>query len=276
MPINQIPTALLGPSAAQKDRPYPQFSNVTLVFPSLGVAAYHAGTVRLEKRFSLGFNLLTTYTWSKFLDNTDEGGSALGAGHGPYSNYYDRRADWGFSENDITHRFTVSSVYELPFGSGRHFWAHHPLRYVAGGWAVGTLATIQSGASLTVTTQTNSTNSFSSGGLRADALRNPNLAERSITRWFDTAAFQQPAAYRFGNEGVGILRADGRNVFNFSLLRNFQISERKKFQFRAEMFNAFNHPKFGNPGIALGAAGFGIVNSAVAARTVQLGLRMAF
>ena len=97
-----------------------------------------------------------------------------------------------------------------------------------------------------------------------------------LLSWFDTTAFQQPAAYRFGNEGVGILRADGRSVFNFSVLRNFQITERKKVQFRAELFNAFNHPKFGNPGIVLGAAGFGIVNSAVPARTVQLGLRMAF
>ena len=97
-----------------------------------------------------------------------------------------------------------------------------------------------------------------------------------LLSWFDTTAFQQPAAYRFGNEGVGILRADGRNVFNFSVLRNFQITERKKLQFRAELFNAFNHPKFGSPGIVLGAAGFGIVNSAVPARTVQLGLRMAF
>jgi hypothetical protein len=276
LPIDQIPTALLGPTATQKDRPFPQFSNVSVVFPSLGVTAYHAGTVRLEKRFSSGFNLLTTYTWSKFLDNTDESGSTLGAGHGPYSNYYNRRADWGPSENDITHRFTISSVYELPFGGGRRYWAHHPLRYVAGGWATGMVAVIQTGAPLTVTTQTNTTNSFSSGALRADVLRNPRIDSPAISRWFDTAAFVQPAAFQFGNEGVGILRGDGRNAFNFSVLRNFRITESKKLQFRAELFNAFNHPKFGNPGIVLGAAGFGIVNSAVPARTVQLGLRMTF
>jgi hypothetical protein len=138
------------------------------------------------------------------------------------------------------------------------------------------VAVIQSGATLTVTTQTNTTNSFSAGALRADMLSNPKIDSPTISRWFDTSAFAQPAAYQFGNEGVGILRADGRNAFNFSVLRNFQITEHKKFQFRAELFNAFNHPKFGNPGIVLGAAGFGIVNSAVAARTVQLGLRMAF
>src|SRR5262249_26297333 len=151
-------------------RPFPQFSNVSVVFPSLGVAAYHAGAMKVEKRFSAGFNLLTTYTWSKFLDNADESGSVLGGGHGPYSNYYNRRNDWGPSENDITHRFTFSSVYELPFGAGRRFLAHSSLRFVAGGWAVGVLGVIQTAAPLTITTLTNTTNSFSSGNLRAQVV----------------------------------------------------------------------------------------------------------
>jgi hypothetical protein len=276
LPIDQIPPALLGPGATQKNRPFPQFSNVSIVFPSLGVAAYQAGTIRLEKRFSSGFNLLTTYTFSKFLDNTDEAGSTLGAGHGPYSNFYNRKADWGYSENDVTHRYTLSSVYELPFGGGRRYLAHHPLRFIVGGWALGTLATIQSGAPLTITTQTNTTNSFSAGNLRANVLRTPTLSSPSINGWFDIAVFQQPAAYTFGDEGVGIVRSDGRNLFNFSILRNFRLTESKKLQFRAELFNAFNHPKFGNPGIMLGAAGFGIVNSAVPARVIQLGLRLPF
>lgn len=75
---------------------------------------------------------------------------------------------------------------------------------------------------------------------------------------------------------TGSLRGDGRNVFNFSILRNFQIQESKKFQFRAELFNAFNHPSFGNPGIVLGAAGFGIVSSAGPARVVQFGMRFTY
>ena len=79
-----------------------------------------------------------------------------------------------------------------------------------------------------------------------------------------------------GNQGVGILPADGRNGFNFSVLRNSYVRETHKLQFRAELFNAFNHPKLGNPGIVLGAAGFGVISSAVPARQVQLGLRYAF
>jgi len=276
--INQIRPELMGPTATQKDRPFPQFSNVSIVFPTLGVSSYHAGVVRVERRFSAGFNLLSTYTWSKFLNNVDEGGAALGDEGGPYSNYYNRRADWGPSENDVPHRFTLASVYELPFGVGRKFFVAHPVRHLIGGWSVGSVAVMQAGAPFTVTTQTNTTYAFSAGPLRADVLRNPNLPvhERSLERWFDTGAFKQPPLYTFGNQGVNILRADGQVNFNFSILRNFFFAEGKRLQFRAELFNAFNHPNFGIPGHTFGGPGFGIVGSARAPRTVQLGLRLTY
>jgi len=278
LPINQIRPEILGPgNSTQRDRPFPQFSNVSVVFPSLGVSAYHAGVARMEKRFSQGFNLVSTYTWSKFLNNTDEGGSALGDG-GTYSDFYNRRADRGPSDNDIRHRFTWSSVYELPVGKGRRFLSHHPARHILGEWGIGSVVTLRGAAPFTVTTQTNTTFAFSAGGQRADVLRNPNLpnAGRALDRWFDTAAFQQPANYRFGNQGMNILRGDGDVNFNFSILRDFPISEEKGVQFRGEFFNMFNHPNFGLPGHTLGGPGFGIVNSASPARRIQLGLRMTF
>ncbi len=72
------------------------------------------------------------------------------------------------------------------------------------------------------------------------------------------------------------MRSDGRNAFDFSIIRNLRFRENDKLQFRGELFNAFNHPKFGNPGIVLGASNFGIVGSATPARRVQLGLRYVF
>jgi hypothetical protein len=277
--MNQIRPDILGPLAStQKDRPFPQFSNVTIVNPTLGKSNYHAGVVRFEKRFSRGLNVLSTYTFAKFLDNAGAGGSSLGDEVSPYSDYYNRRADYGPTENDVRHRFTWSSVYELPFGAKRALLSNSPLRYVVGDWSVGSVVTLQSGAPFTVTTQTNTTNAFSSGNLRADVLRNPNLpsGERRLDRWFDTDAFSQPATYRFGNEGINILRADGKAMFDFSILRNFVFTETKHMQFRAELFNAFNHPNFGNPGHTFGGPGFGIISSADPARRVQLGLRMVF
>ncbi len=278
LPINQIRPEILGPAAStQTYRPFPQFSNVTLLAPTLGVSAYHGGVLRFEKRFSGGLNILSTYTFAKFIDNTNEP-AAVGASGGPYSNLYDRRADRGPSDNDIRHRFTWSSVYEMPFGKGRRFLTQHPLRYVAGDWAVGSVVSLQSGPPFTVTTQTNTTNAFSAGALRADVLRDPNLPvdQREIGKWFDTDAFRQPAQYRFGNQGVNLLRGDGTASFDFSILRNFSFGESKRLQFRAEMFNAFNHTDLNVPGRVFGAAGFGIVSGSAPARRIQLGLRLTF
>jgi hypothetical protein len=274
--INQIPYERLGPNATQRDRPFPQFANVSIVLPALGVSSYHAGMLRIEKRFSHGLNLLATYTFSKFLNNVDEGGSSLGEEGGPYSDFYNRRADWGPSENDVRHRFTFSSVYELPVGKGHSLLTNHPLRHLAGGWAVGSVMLVQSGAPFTVTTQVNTTNAFSAGALRADVLRNPNLpsSERNLNRWFDTDAFRQPEPFRFGNQPVNIVRADGIVNLDLSLLRNFRFGDYRKLQFRAEFFNIANHPNFRLPGRVLGAPGFGIISAANPGRRLQLGLRL--
>ncbi|NWF84168.1 MAG: hypothetical protein HXY18_10100 [Bryobacteraceae bacterium] len=276
--MNQVRPELLTPASTQRDRPFPQFTNVTIVLPSLGVSSYHAMLLRAEKRFESGWNFLGTYTWSKFQNNTNEGGSVLGAEGSVYSNYYNRRADWGPSENDIRHRLTWSGVYELPFGKGKKYLADSPMRHIIGGWGVGGILTLQSGAPFTVTTQVNSVYS-AAGALRADVSRNPNLPnnQRTLARWFDTGAFSQPPAATFGNQGVNILRADGVINLNASVQRNFGLwSEQSKLQFRAEFFNFANHPNFGVPGRVLNGPGFGIVGSAGPARSIQLGLRLAF
>ncbi|MBI3281280.1 MAG: TonB-dependent receptor [Acidobacteria bacterium] len=277
--INQIPPWILGPGQTGRQyRPYPQFSNVSVLAPSLGVSSYHAGLLKIQKRFSRGFNLLSTYTWAKFLDNCSGGGATLGDEGATYSNFYNRKADWGPSENDIRHRFTFASVYELPIGKHRRYLRRHPVRYLIGDWSVGAVATLQGGAPITVQTQTNSTNANSAGAQRADVVRDPNLppGERTVQRWFDTAAFAQPAQYSFGNQGIGLVRAPGRINLNSSIIRMFPLGEKKRLQFRGEFFNLPNHPNFGNPGRQFEGAGFGIINSARPGRQVQIGLRLTY
>ena len=280
--INQILPQVLGPQHhEQPDRPFPQFSDVILVAPSFGVTNYYAGLFKLEKRLSGGLTLVSTYTWSKFLGNTNDSGNpgagTLGAENGPYSNYYNRRADYGPVENDIRHRFTLSTVYELPFGRGRR-WPTGGLGHIAGGWTIGILATLQSGAPLTAITLTNTARAFSAGYQRPDALYDANLASgrRSLTRWFDTNAFSQPAAYTFGNEGVGIVRAYGVLNADVSLLRNFALTERVRLQLRGECFNALNHTNFDPPGTVFGSSLFGVVSSSKPARQIQAGARLVF
>ncbi len=277
--INQISPSVLGPQhQSQRDRPFPQFSNVTIQSPTIGLANYYGAMARFQKRYSKGLVLGANYTWSRFFDNTNEVGGTIGDNGGPYSNYYDRSRDYGPSANDIRHRFVAHFVYELPFGTGKRWVSAGPLRYIVGGWSISDVTTVQAGAPFTVTTQTNSTNSFSAGALRADVLRNPNLdsGQRSVARWFDTSAFAQPAAYQFGNEGVGLLRGPGVVNFDVSLLRNFRITERVRFELRGEFFNALNHTNLNLPGRVFGGPGFGVISAAGPARQVQVGARIVF
>lgn len=279
LPINQIPTSILGPQhQSQRDRPFPQFSNVTIQSPTLGLANYYAAMARFQKRYSKGLVVGANYTWSRFFDNTNEVGGTIGDNGGPYSNYYDRSRDYGPSANDIRHRAVVHFVYELPFGRGRRWLSTSPLRHIVGGWSISDVTTLQAGAPFTVTAQTNTTNSFSAGALRPDVLRNPNLdgSERSVARWFDTSAFVQPAPYQFGNEGVGVLRGPGLVNFDLAVLRDFRITERVKFELRGEFFNALNHTNFNLPGRVFGGANFGVISASGPARQVQVGCRIVF
>ena len=154
--INQIlPSVLSATHSSQKDRPYPQFTNVTIQNPTLGVSNYYAGMVKIEKRYSHGLNFGANYTWSKYLGNISQPGASEGNDAGTYSDYYNRKADYGPSANDVTHRVNFHWLYEFPFGTGKRWLAGSPLRYVAGGWSIGNVATIQTGAPNTITTQTN-------------------------------------------------------------------------------------------------------------------------
>jgi hypothetical protein len=243
----------------------------------MGVTDYHAGVLKLEKRFSSGVSFLSTYTWSKNIGNLDANAGDLGDDQ-QYSDYYNRRLDKGPEGLDINHRFTWSSVYELPWGRGRRWLTSGALSQILGGWTIGAISTMQTGGPFTVTTQTNTTNVFSSGAQRANVLRNPNLpnSEKRLDRWFDTSAFQAPEPFTFGNAGRGIVRGDGRINFDFSLSKTFYVRENVSIQLRGETFNAFNHPDFGLPGRSLGGPGFGVISSATDARVTQLGLRIGF
>ncbi|MCI0620652.1 MAG: carboxypeptidase regulatory-like domain-containing protein [Acidobacteria bacterium] len=265
-----------GRTPGQADRPFPQFSNVNIQSPTLGDSRYYAGVARIERRFAGGFSVLGTYTWARAFNNYNDGGS-LGADIG-FSNFYNRRADWGPTGNDVRHRLTMTSVYDIPVGKGKRFLSNNWLGAVVGNWTLGGLLTLQSGEPFTVNTQVNNTFVFSAGAQRADVLRDPNLpnSERTLSRWFDTSAFAQPAPFTFGNQGVNILRADGLINLDMSILRNFPVGEGRKFQLRGEFFNITNHPNFGGPGATLNGPGFGIVSSAGPGRRIQLGARFVF
>jgi hypothetical protein len=233
---------------------------------------------RIEKRFSRGFNFGASFTWSKLLGNINEPGTSEGNDAGSYSNFYNRRADYGPNANDIEKRLNFYWVYELPFGHGRRWLANSPLRYAVGGWSISNVTTIQSGAPNTLTTQTNNCNCFSAGAQRPNVLGNPDLPsdQQRVSQWFNTAVFGQPAIFTFGNAGIGIVRGPGLLNLDFSLLRKFRVTERIHAEFRGEFFNALNHTNLGNPGAGFGAAGFGVISAAGPARQIEVGARILF
>jgi len=269
--LNQVPSTLMGPGDAQARRPFPQFSNVTWINPSIGNSTYHAGFVRAEKRFSGGISFLAHYTFSKFLDDV-EAANEYGV-TGSYMDAYNRQLDKGLSGSDVPHRLLLTVLYELPaFGKNRFS------RGVLGGWKIGVLQTAQSGAPFTVITTANTTNAFPAGPLRPNILRDTSLSsgDRTITRWFDTTAFGAPAPFTFGNSPRSGLRGASLVTTDATLEKTFKITERVKFDVRGEFYNLLNHANFNIPGFTFGAADFGVVSSARSGRTTQIALRLSF
>ncbi|MBL8227574.1 MAG: TonB-dependent receptor [Bryobacterales bacterium] len=271
--LNQVRPELMAAGNAQVRRPFPQFGNVSSSSEPVGMSNYHSGMVRAEKRFKNGLSFLGSYTFARTIGNATSAGGDLFGDNQIFMDIYNRGLDKGPDALDIIHRFSWSSVYELPLKPRGHWYSP-----VAGGWTVGSIINMQSGGPFTVLTQVNNTNSFSAGGNRANLLRDGNLpsAERTVNRWFDTTAFGEPAPYTFGNAGRGVLRADGRVSFDISLAKNFYFMERNYVQLRGEFFNAFNHPDFAPPARALGAPAFGTITSATQGRSIQLGVRVVF
>lgn len=271
--LNQVRPELMGPGDAQARRPFPQFSNVTWINPTIGNSSYHAGFVRIQQRLGRRLSFLTHYTFSKFLDDVAAAAGDEYGEVGSYMDAYNRGLDKARSGSDVPHRLVVTFTYEVPAVTRNRI-----LNGALGGWKVGVLETLQSGAPFTVVTASNSTNAFSAGPIRPNLLRNPELdsGERSITRWFDTSAFVAPPFYAFGNAPRSVLRGPRLVNTDLTLEKSFSISEQVKFDLRGEFFNVLNHANFNIPGFTLGGPGFGVISSARNPRITQLSARFSF
>ncbi|MCX6625867.1 MAG: carboxypeptidase regulatory-like domain-containing protein [Acidobacteria bacterium] len=269
--LNQVRPESMGAGTAQLRRPFPQYSNVNWINPTIGNSTYHGGFVKAERRFSRGASFLAHYTFSKFLDDVaaqEEYGDP-----GSYMDAYNRRLDKGLSGSDVPHRLLVTVQYELPKLRINRF-----VNGVLGGWKAGLLETAQSGAGFTVVNVSNTTNGFPAGPLRPNLLRDAALApdQRSITRWFDTSAFAAPAQFTFGNSPRSGLRGASQLTTDVTVEKSFHITEQFRFDLRGEFYNVLNKSNFRAPGHILGGPGFGVVSSAEASRRVQLAARLSF
>ena len=256
--LNQVPPQWMGAGNSQLLRPFPQFSNVTWINPSIGNSTYHAVFVRAEKRFSHSLSFLAHYTFSKFLDDV-ESANEFGS-TGSYMDAYNRRLDKGRSGSDVPHRLVVEAMYQYR------------------GWKLGVFETAESGPAFTVITSANTTNAFPAGSLRPNLLRDPALpsSRQTVAEWFDIAAFANPSPYSFGNSPRSVLRGASMLTTDMTLERSFAITERLRVDVRAEFYNLLNRAIFNIPDFTLGDAAFGAVSSARPPRTGQLAARVSW
>jgi hypothetical protein len=262
-PIN-LPEA--GAGAIQPRRPYPRFGTISYNTTDAS-SIYHSLQAKFERRLSAGLWILTAYTFSKSIWHA----STPGVG----GNYGWERALASF---DVPHVFNTSFGYQLPFGRGKRFLgnASGVANAILGGWQMQSIIGFQSGTPFTPGVSRDVANN-GAGGQRPNRIGSGKLDEPTLLRAFDLNAFVVPANFTYGNSGGGILRRDYVGNVDFSLFKQFSITEGTRLQFRAEVFNLANSAYFNAPNSNIDvAAGGRITSTANSPRTMQFALKYNF
>jgi hypothetical protein len=233
---------------------------------------HNAIQLSIEKRYSHGFSLLSNYTFGKTLGlNQTEGAG----GQGP-RDPLNWRLDYGRLPYDIRHNWVTSLIWEIPTGS----LANPLARQVLHGWNLTGIFSIHTGAPFSVLSGRD--NSLTSIGKdTADLVGNPSLSgdrsrNQQIAQWFNTAAYVVNAIGTYGTSGVNVLT--GPKFFNLDtgVLKDFKVSESKRFQLRFESFNILNHANLNNPDGTVTSPTFGRITGTSAPRVIEVGLKFQY
>lgn len=244
-----------------------------------GMAKYNAMQVKVTKRYSRGLTGALAWTWSHNMGQTNGPGSSTRP-----QNSLCYVCEWGTLPEDRRHMVVINHVYELPFGTGRQYVNKGIASYLIGDWDVSGIWTMYTGMHFGPSEATSVSNVLTGASVNVSPTERPNLNgtpnlpsdQRTITHWFNTAAFSIPAQYAWGTAGPGILVGPGYFNFDLGIHRNFPIKERIKLTYRAEMFNTFNHTNFNNPSATIGSSSAGVISSTNPARIMQMALKVMF
>jgi trimeric autotransporter adhesin len=248
-------------------RPFPEFGNVLSINPSGAISRYNAVILELNKRFSRGFGGRFSYTWSRL--NDDQFG--LGSYYNPSNqtmplNGSNPAAEYSRSLLDIPVRIVAAPYWELPFGNGRK-WATSGLGgALAGGWMVSAIATYDAGSPINIT-QADNTGSF--GGVQRPNVvpglgpNTPGSTLDRLTGYINPAAYSSAPAFTFGNapRTDPNLRTPGRENLDLVFAKTVPLAGKTRGQFRIELLNATNTPKFVGPAAVFGASTFGTITT---------------
>ncbi len=238
-----------------------------------GSSIYHAGQVRITRRFSKGISFNALYTYSKSIDNA----STLGGGAAVVAqNDLDLRAERGLSSFDQRHTLNLFYILTSPVGDttgllkGR--WAERFLK----DWTLSGGMTYGSGTPLTARVLGNQADTGGTGAIgsgRADATGAP---VDSGTGFFNLTAFTIPVPGQFGNAGRNTIPGPSQVALNLSFGRSFSVGERRRLEFRADSQNFMNHVRYTSLGTVVNASDYGLPAAAGAMRTITLTTRFRF
>ena len=268
--------------------PYSVF-NAMFLFGDVGKTNYDSLQVKAEtKTAKYGLYGLLAYTWSHTFDNglSDGLGSLLSAPYFPLPNW--QKLDYGLSQINLNSSFVGSVIYDLPFGQGKHFGSNwnNLTNSILGGFQVTAIESIHSGFPVPLIDSNNQSGTFFQNGGNGNNFERPNQvygcdtrsAQHSQLQWINPSCFAVPTPGQLGNAGrVPAVGPDFVNT-DFSVIKQFALPrEGMGLNFRAEIFNLFNHAQFGMPVNDINASGFGAVNSTVNnPRLVQFALKLTF
>jgi Carboxypeptidase regulatory-like domain len=276
-----------GTTDIQSRQQFPFLSDGSQQTSNGGFSKYNAFLAKLEKRYSNGLSFLASYTWGHTLDNASD--ANLGSQHAGDTFREPQHLNWeyGNSDFDIRNRFVFSGIYDLPFGRGKAFGTtQNPVvNTLLGGWQTSVIWSVQSGYWYTPQTgnDTCNCNDGNAESLRPDAVsgQNPNSGPKMPGEWFNASAFNvNPPNGRSGNAGRNTILGPGFNNLDFGLHKDFRVNESKRFEFRAEFFDLFNHPNWdltkNNLHYDNAALVFNHIQASLTTREIQLALKFVF
>jgi hypothetical protein len=254
-------------------RPIVGFTSINIQ-QSVSNSNYNGLWFSANKRLAKGLTFNTSYTFSKSIDN-----NSVGSSNPQAQDYRNLSAERGLSDFNARHRFVLSGTYILPFKANGAVASR-----LVQGWTVSPIVNLQSGSPfspiIAVTDSKGSLEAFDRPSIVAGVplyLPNP-----SPTGYLNPAAFLRQAT-GFGNAGRNILTSPGFEDIDLSIAKITTIKERASLQFRAEAFNLFNHPNFGQPTNNLASSAFGQIlatrttrGDLGSSRQLQLGLKLIF
>jgi hypothetical protein len=253
---------------------------------SNGFGNYAAGSAKLEKRFSRGFQLLAAYTWSHALANA--GTPLSGSSNIGFPNPMDWGSGYSSASWDIRHSFTAAFNYDVPFGRGKALGANmnKVLDVLVGNWHTNGLLTLRTGVAYGLSGSCQGV----WGRCEPDLVAGHTADQapsggRTPNQWFDISAYTIAAPLTGGTLGLQAMTGPPTKTLDFSVFKDFRFTERWRLQFRTETFNLLNTPIFNTPGTTVtdskllgGNGNFGRITSSVAGteRRLQFALRLQF